>query len=198
MEIFYKIMDALSKIPAAVSLTAAPGLLILCGFLFAALGLRRAYPWLALGLGAAGFVLTACRDLSAGLVFLGFMAALAALGKLFFLIPFKRKGHAERGDELYEKFHQPLDVSEEELAPGVGEEEETFSGVEQSDLRLAHARELLETLKRSELSASDRLEADALSRTLDGFGMGELSEEKIRALNDCLATILKLTAKYKL
>lgn len=194
MEVIYKIMEVLSKIPEAIALTAAPVLLLVCGFIFAAFGWKNAYPRLAVGLCAAGFVLAGCHDLSGGFLYLGLMAVLAVLVGLFFYIPFGRKSRAESEEELYEKFHRPLDVSEEELT--LEEEGEPAGG--ESDLRLSHARELLEALKKSELSASDRLEADALSRTLDGFGETERTPEEIRSLNDCLATILKLTAKYKL
>ena len=197
MEVIYKITDAFCKIPEVLSLTAAPILLIVCGFIFAAFGWKRAYPWLCVGLSAAGFALTGARDLSGGLIYLSLMVVLGALGRLFFLIPFGRGTKKERGDELYEKFHRPLDVSEEELALEDEPDQEPVLE-EGSELRLSHARELLETLKKSELSASDRLEADALSRTLDGFDEKELSFDETRTLNDCLATILKLTAKYKL
>lgn len=195
MEVFYKIIDALTKIPQAVALTAPPILLLVCGFLFAAFGFRGAYQKLAVGLTAAGYVLVACHDLSCGFIYLGLMALLSVLVGLFFYIPFGRKTPKETGDELYEKFHRPLDISEEELLPEAEEETELCGA---ADVRLSHARELVETLKKSELSASDRLEADALSRTLESFGDKELSPEETRSLNDCLATILKLTAKYKL
>ena len=78
------------------------------------------------------------------------------------------------------------------------ENDETLFPREESSMRLSHATDLLEQLTKSELSASDRLEADALAHTLEGYRDKELTFEEMRSLNDCLATILKLTAKYKL
>ena len=65
-------------------------------------------------------------------------------------------------------------------------------------MRLSHAEELLSRLKTAPLAGSDRLEADALSRTLCGMRERKLTAEEMRILNDCLASVLKLTAKYKL
>lgn len=199
MEVIYKFTDALCKLPEILAMTAAPILLIVFAFIFAAFGWKQAYPWLCIGLSALGFMLTGARDLSGGFLYLSMMVVLSALLQLLFLIPFGREAKQDRGEELYEKFHRPLDVSEEELCPEEGEEPALDSSEEEGgELRLSHARELLETLKKSELSASDRLEVDALSRKIDGFDEKELSADETRTLNDCLATILKLTAKYKL
>ena len=63
---------------------------------------------------------------------------------------------------------------------------------------LAYALSLLEKLRRGELSATDRLEADMLGRTLSVMQGRLLTAEEKNTLNDCLASVLKLTAKYKL
>ena len=57
---------------------------------------------------------------------------------------------------------------------------------------------LLAKLKKEKLSPADRLEIEALTRTVEGYRGKSLSEKELHLVNDCLATVLKLTAKYKL
>ena len=63
---------------------------------------------------------------------------------------------------------------------------------------LTYALSLLGKLRQGELSATDRLEADMLGRTLSVMQGRLLTVEEKNTLNDCLASVLKLTAKYKL
>ncbi len=62
----------------------------------------------------------------------------------------------------------------------------------------SYAESLLAKLQKEKLSPTDRLEADVLARTLSALKGRPLTEEEARTFNDCLATILRLTAKYKL
>ena len=48
------------------------------------------------------------------------------------------------------------------------------------------------------MSAGDRLETEELARTLARLRSKPLSEAEMNSLNDCLASVLKMTAKYKL
>lgn len=193
MNILYTVMDCVRELPELLNLLLCPGLLVVIGCLLAFFGKKKAYPPLALALGAAGFFLVYCTDAGAGFPYLALYIVLAVLVRLLFLIPFKRRA-GDNGDALYEKFHAELDVGdlEQEL------DDRTYCGSEESDLQLAHTTELLEKLKKSDLAAGDRLEVDSLSRTIEGLRGRDLTTEEMRSLNDCLATILKLTAKYKL
>ena len=63
---------------------------------------------------------------------------------------------------------------------------------------LSYALSLLDKLRREELAATDRLEADMLGKTLLAMRGRLLTMDEKNTLNDCLASVLKLTAKYKL
>ncbi len=193
MEIFLKWMEEIGEaLPDLVSLVVCPGVLIAAALLLTILGKKGAYLPTAAGIGGAGAFLVACEaGVSAQLFgWLGLYVLLAALLRLLFLIPVGKK---EEKEDLYEKFRVPL---EEPEFPEEGEEE-TFAA-EESGIRLAHAEELLSALNKCPLTAGDRLETDAVSRTIDGYRGRELNADEMRSLNDCLATVLKLTAKYKL
>ena len=191
MNIFYVFMDLVQKIPDAVALLVCPVVLLIAGLILANFDLKKAYALLAVALGGVGFFLVYCKSTLASFAYLGLYIAWAVLVSLVFLLPWRRK-EANAQEELYAEFHRELDILEEEPV-----QEETV-GREECDLRLSHTLDLLEQLKKSELSASDRLETDALSRTVESFRDRELTTSEMRSLNDCLATVLKLTAKYKL
>ena len=70
--------------------------------------------------------------------------------------------------------------------------------VQEEAPELAHATALLGKLQKCKLSSADRLEADALARTLSALKGRALTLDEQNTLNDCLASVLKLTAKYKL
>lgn len=66
------------------------------------------------------------------------------------------------------------------------------------DVRLGHAFSVLERLLSLPLGAGDRLEAQKAEDLLSVYrGKGELSAEEARALNDVLASLLKMLAKYE-
>ena len=177
--------------PDLVSLLLCPVLLLAAGLVLAVFHKEKPYLPLAIGLGGAGAFLVGCEVGASAVLFI-YVAAyvvFAVLVKLLFLIPFPARGSKEgREAELYEKFRVPLEV------PAEAEEEPPAEG---ESVRLEHALSLLEQLKKCNLSASDRLEADAIGHTLERV-KGSPAEEDRRTVNDCLSTILKLTAKYKL
>lgn len=66
------------------------------------------------------------------------------------------------------------------------------------DVRLGHAFSVLERLLSLPLGAGDRLEAQKAEDLLSVYrGKGGLSAEEARALNDVLASLLKMLAKYE-
>lgn len=196
MEVFQSVISFLGDLPELVALISCPVLLVAVGLLLSIFHAQKAYLPVAIGLGGVGYALMYCQDSAAAPVWLGFYVLLCVIVRLLFLIPFPRwRGDKEIGDELYEKFHVPLDepFPPEEEQDGL----ETYDK-EECGLRLAHANALIEKLLKGDLEASDRLEVDAISRTISGYGERELTADEMRSLNDCLATVLKLTAKYKL
>lgn len=67
----------------------------------------------------------------------------------------------------------------------------------QDSFTLSHARELLVKLKNKNLSLADRLETDEIAQTLKLYVRKEnLTANDLRAVNDTLACLLKLSAKY--
>lgn len=194
MESIYFLMDIAAKLPELVVVLVCPAVLLVCGVLFAVFDLKRAYLPTAVALGGVAFFLTASRVLDACFAYLGLYVVWAVLVRLLFLIPSRKKAENSQ-DEMFQTFYRPLDLGAEQ-AEERGESETLAR--EESDLRLSHTLELLDKLKKSDLEAGDRLEADALSRTLEGLSDKELTAAEMRSLNDCLATVLKLTAKYNL
>lgn len=199
MEEFSHFLQLIGEaMPDLLSLILCPALLLVAGLLLAVFHKKKAYLPLAVGLGGAGAFLVGCEVGASAVLFIYAAAyvVFAALVSLIFLIPFPVRGSKEeRADELYEKFHMPLNVPLGEEAESV---EEPAVAAGEENVRLEHALSLLEQLKKCDLSAGDRLEADALGRKLESCKGRALGEEETRQVNDCLASILKLTAKYKL
>lgn len=187
-ELLVDLIELLSGLPGIVAYLVPPILLLVAGLALAIADAKRAYFPLAVFVGGAACLLVYAADSELVLPYLALYVMFAVAVRLLFLIPFRSGKREDRSGELYEKFHVPLDA-----APG----EQEADPAEDGELRLAHARALLEKLLHVDLEASDRLEADGIAEKLDGYGE-ELTEDEIRSLNDCLATILKLTAKYKL
>ena len=147
------------------------------------------------------------RQLS--VVYLCAMVALSALLSLLFLIPRPRNGKKcvkqSRVDALYERFHEEL--NEKSYAPRTAmppkvccfeRDAEDSATVGESGMSLGYADTLLNKLRSKDLSAGDRLEIEELSRRLDFYRDKPLTQDERNTLNDCLAAILKLTAKYQL
>ncbi len=197
MEIFNSFIRTVAELPDWAVLLICPALLVLTGLLLAIFHADKAYLPVAVALGGAGIFLTSClSDIATVAAWAGLYVVLCVLVRLLFLIPF-RSGKRERdtADALYEKFRADLDIPERET----DERAENVSiGMEESGLQLDHVFSLLRDLRACELSAGDRLETDAIYRTLDVYRGKNLTAEEMGTVNDCLASVLKMTAKYKL
>ncbi|MDE6677389.1 MAG: hypothetical protein K2K12_06755 [Clostridia bacterium] len=209
METFHAMIDGIGKgVPAWLPLILLPSLLAAVAIALTLFGGRKFYRYIAALLGGIGFFFVTCiDDLKGAFVFLGLYIVLAAALRLLFFIPrpFKRRGRGsmEREEKIYRKFRESLTEqaweTEQRAMPLPDDfEEEPHATAEEYGAHLSHATELLSRLKKMELSPTDRLETDALSRSVEALRGKPLSEEETGVLNDCLASVLKLTAKYKL
>ena len=204
MDILYEIMQVAARAPEWVALAVCPGLILLSALFFTLAGGRKAYPFVAAGLCGVQFSLLSVREEESALFCLGLSVAASALFALLFLIPRPRRGKKKenRAEQIYRKFREELsEPAEGAHPPKVCCFEEAPAervSPEESGMRLSHADSLLSKLRTVKLSAGDRLEADSLARTLDAYRGRPLTSEELRTLNDCLATVLRLTAKYKL
>lgn len=204
MDDFFELVKGVGDTPVWIPLILVPVCTLVSAVLFTLLGGRRFYPVSAIALGGIGLSLLGARDMAAALFFLGLYAAGSALLSLLFLLPRpRRRGRAEKAQRIYERFHTRL---EEPEAPASAEkppkiccfEEPPERPAEECGAKLAHAEALIKKLRALKLGAGDRLEAEACARLLDGYRSRPLSAAEQSNLNDCLATVLKLTAKYKL
>ena len=204
MEILQKAITFIGEnIPSYVPLIICPAVLVLVAVLFTLFGGRKAYNPLAAAIGMLVFVLLCCRadvDLKTAFVFTGVFAAVAALLRLLFLCPTAiRKKSAEelkkRDEEIYEKFHEDVGYDDDE---DFSYEAPSDEAIVDNNASLTNVVKLLAKLRGEKLSATDRLEADALSQTVNGFIGKTLTAKELHTLNDCLAAVLKLTAKYKI
>ncbi len=213
MEMFLTMIDSIGKaVPAWVPFIFLPSLLVLVAVVLTLFGGRKLYRYFAVVFGALSFFLITCiDDTRSSFVFLGLYVALAFALRLLFFIPcpltFRRTKNKRgaREEKIYRKFRESLTEQmsgmgegQRALPAGGGSEPAPHVTAEECGMRLNHVSDLLAQLKKEELSPTDRLEADALSRSLEMFRNKALSEEEICVLNDCLAAVLKLTAKYKL
>ena len=212
MDFFSRFVSAVGTLPEWFCVIVCPAVFAVCALVLFLIGKKGAYPYLAAGMGGAGFFFAACRG---GQVFsfawLGLFGVECALLRLLFFIP---RGKREKGkakskeDRIYEKFRAELSdpfgkpsVQKGKLPPKICCFEEPpadLQSAEESGLRLSYVTQLLEKLRTAKLSAADRLETDVLFRSLDLYRNKRLGDEEMRSLNDCLAVVLKLTAKYQL
>ena len=200
MEIFLNIVKLFSHIPAWVPLLLLPALLFALAVLLFLTGGRGAYAPAACVLVALGTAFFACiGEGSAVLVYAALFAAEAGILRLALCLPRPaRRTKGSREERIYQKFRGAP------LAPPPAPEgqpakvccfEETPS---EQPPELEHALSLLAKLRRRKLASADRLEADVLQRTLSALGNRPLTPSEKDTVNDCLASVLKLTAKYKL
>lgn len=122
------------------------------------------------------------------------------IGEGEMLLPKKDKKEGQKNfseDRLYTGM--PL-AKKELVGLREGEEKpsaETSVGGENADVRLEHVFQVLKKLQGMKLSAGDRLETDVIGNMLNVYTTkGTLSAEETRALNNYLATLLKLMSKY--
>lgn len=204
MEIFSQFVDLLSRVPAFVPLLVLP---FLCMALVALLGFaggRKLYPVFCAVFIGAGFALISANGRANAFVYLGLFTAWGALwGSLLFLPKPKKRARVkkDKADKMYEKFHEKLSVPEPVDSRPLKVccfEEPPMSAQLEPPPQLGHADALLQKLSAAKLNPSDRLETDALKRKLDLYRNKSLTKEEARSLNDCLSSVLKLTAKYQL
>ena len=161
-------------------------------------------------LGAAGFLFAFAKNSALAFIYLGLFAVLTSLLSLLFLIPApKKREKGKRGqsreEKIYAKFHEELSEKpykpRSAMPPKVccfGGEEEGGATARECGMSFSYADSLLEKLRAKNLNAGDRLEAEEILRRLDCYRNKPLNEEERESLNDCLASVLKLTAKYQL
>jgi len=205
MEIFGKFMEWLACVPDWVPLVLFPALVLVLAVLLTVFGARKAYVPVSAVLAGAGFAILCASDIAKALCYLGiFVAVIAALSLLFFIPArkFHKKPKKSKADEMYEKFHEELTEkpfrTEQNCPPKVCCFEEQTEHAEESGAQLAYADTLIQKLRAEKLTPADRLEAEELARTLERFRGKPLTEAERGSLNDCLASVLKMTAKYKL
>ncbi len=204
MEIFTQFVTLLARVPAFVPLLILP---LLCAALVALLGFlggRKLYPALCTALVGIGFALVSADGAVNAFVYLGIFTAWGALlGCLLFLPKLKKRVVAQKGkaEKMYEKFREELIVPESNdgRPPKVCCFEDSPAAAQlEAPPQLDHADALLNKLASAKLNPSDRLETDALRRKLDLYRGKALTKQEARSLNDCLSSVLKLTAKYQL
>ena len=145
--------------------------------------------------------------LAAALVFAEKAATLALYALLF--LPFPRKNAKPRAKRK-KRVSAPEGAGECSGLPAAPEAPSArppmvrcFAGAQpvriEKDVRLDHIYSVLERLNELPLRPGDRLETQKTGEMLDVYrAKGELSAEEAGALNDILASLLKMMAKYDL
>ena len=199
MEIFNQFISWVAELPDVLSLLLSPVLFCISAIVFAIMRKIRLLSFFALLFGAIGAFLVGCKGGSDSAFLWGLLyAALWAVVAMLVRIPRRERKKLSREDALYEKFYMPIEEERSDLPPKVNCFEEEGESVNESGVCLAHVTALLKKLQEAKLSATDRLEADVIARTLREYRYKRLNGEEMRTLNDCLATVLRLTAKYSL
>lgn len=187
MDILQGLLEGLKYVPDWVGAFVPPLLLFLVA-LVPARGRVRRHLFFTIFFGGLGVFLLAGKGAGTVCAFVGLFASYAAL-----LLPFARRKKRERVPQVERERE-----NRELRPPKVCFFEEEKLSPEQCGMRLRHAEEMLGNLKKAELSAADRLETDILSRTVSALSQKAVDPAEFATLNDCLASALKLTAKYKL
>ncbi len=200
-QLFSKLSGALEAVPLWIPIILLPALALTFSVLAIVFRLRRwAFPVL-LFFGGVGVALLSGHAPLA-LFYGGCYVAFAALLLLMLFAPKpkkrKKKSREEREEELFKRLCAKSATTPKDTPAKVCRYEEPAVTVQECGMRLSHAEELLKKLKACNLAPSDRLETEVLGHTIDGCRGKPLSEQEVRRLNDCLASVLKLTAKYKL
>lgn len=213
MEILQKIVVWFSGLPDWTFLALVPLLILAAAVAFVFLPKRRWFFPVAGMLAAVGFLTAFSKDRGLSVFYLACLFAFTALVSLLFLIPhLKKRGAKEpkkkaktREEKIYEKFHEAL--SEQPYMPRAAmpqkvccfeEAKDDGATAEEYGMSLSYADALLAKLRLKKLEAGDRLETEELCGRLDCYRNKPLTEDERNSLNDCLASVLKLTAKYRL
>lgn len=208
MDILQIVLDYVSRVPEWAFLYAVPAVIAASAIAFIFTSGRRWFFVVAALSGSAGFLAVYAKSVPLSLVYLGMLVAFTAVLSLLFFIPApKRKGKSKmREERLFEKFHEEL--SEKSYRKNVSmppkvccferEENGGAATAKEYGVSLSYADTLLKKLRSKKLKAGDRLETEELLRRLDCYREKPLDDGERSSLNDCLASILKLTAKYQL
>lgn len=199
MEAFSALIFFLSNTPEWVYLILLPACALVSAAVLALCGLRKIYPFAAAGLALLGASLAAAKDAAFGFVYCGLACAVYLLFALLLFLPAVKRKKESREERVYRKFHTELETPpvQPDLPPKVCCYEEPATA-EESGMRLSYVTTLIAKLKNCKLVPSDRLELEALGHSVDACRGRALTGEELSSLNDCLASVLKLTAKYKL
>jgi len=198
MKIFNDFVSLVAALPDAVSLLAAPVAAVVLAAILLPLRRRSLFFKLSVLVGAIGFFLVCCKgELFVAFGYLSLYAAeLSVIALLPARSPKKKKDKKSKADEMFDKFYVPLEESEETKIPKVNCFPDDEEVSEDGALQLSHAESLIEKLKAAKLTPTDRLEAEAISRRLGVLKSKRLTRSELDELNDCLSSVLKLTAKY--
>lgn len=194
MEYFQLIAGALAELPFYAAFLPF-GAAIVCAAVCVPLKKRGLYRFFALLFLGAGIVLLAQDPVSA-LVFLGLYLMFALLLDALFLIRRRGRKRETREERIYKKFHTQLGEPPCPDPPKICCFED--APPEENGMELSHVIKLMDRLRREKLSSADRLELEVLRRTVEGAKGRTLTPDRLDTLNDCLASVLRLTAKYKL
>ena len=189
MNVFYDAVRAFGAIPDW-GLMLLPALLAVYTLATVLFGGRKAYPYVAFSALPLAAVLGAGRGAAADLVYVGCTAAFAGVLRLSLFLPRRKRTMPDTGLTP--------------AGPAAARAERTvvetpaYIPIGQCGLDMAQAEECLARLKRAPLSAGDRLEVEVLGRILDGANRAALTEEELARVNDGLASMIKIAAKYKI
>ena len=197
MDIFLKVLAALRAVPDWVYLLLLPALLLPLAVGLFFLRRPKIYAQLAAMLGLCGTACAASEGQEAAIAYIALFSLLAILLQPRILPADKRKKRAER---IYREFHEELNAPEGKAEAPLPPKVCCFETppATEDDIQLDHVTALIQKLKKEKLTASDRLELEALCRTVDGCKNRALTDAERDTLNDCLASVLRMTAKYKL
>lgn len=192
LSLLQSMMRSLATLPDWLLFFGVPALTIVVSAILAFVRAKEAFLPVAVALGGIGLFFADCIASGRGTTaWIAFYLVIASISYSFFFIRRPKREKGDRNEEIYRAFHADLEIGESGALP-VSEEAEA------GELQLAHVDELIEALKAIDLSPTDRLELDGISRTIDLFRDKGLTPEERRTLNDCLGSVLKLTAKYRL
>lgn len=199
MDIFLELLGAARAVPDWIYLALIPALLVLCTAVLLILRRGKLFFCFAVALGCVGVFFAACEGSAEAVAYAALFSLLSLLLRLLFFLPKREK--QTREERIYGKFREELSApsplpQKTAAPPKVCCYEEAPAA--QSDVRLGHVAALIAKLKKEKLAAADRLEVDVLSHTVEGCRGRALTEAERDTLNDCLASVLRLTAKYKL
>lgn len=207
MDILQTVLDFVSKAPEWACLYVVPAVIAAAAVGFIFTSERKWFFVVAAFVGSAGFLLAYAKSPVLSFVYLVALVALSSLLSLLFLLPApakRKKRQKIREEKMFEKFreelaekpykpsHRPPKVCCFERGKADGATAKEYG------VSLSYADTLLKKLRVKKMSAGDRLETEELLRRLDCYREKPLDEGERSSLNDCLASILKLTAKYQL